>query len=39
MWLWLEDSAQLKLEEVIQSLLRPCDRTTYGQKLSETDPK
>jgi putative transposase len=28
----LSEEAQLKLE-LIQSLLEPCDRTTYGQKL------
>lgn len=30
----LSEEAQLKLE-VIQTLLEPCDRTTYGQKLKE----
>ncbi|NDJ24444.1 AAA family ATPase [Nostoc sp. B(2019)] len=30
----LSEEAQLKLE-VIQSLMEPCDRTTYGQKLRE----
>jgi len=34
----LSDEAQLKLE-VIQSLLKPCDRTTYGQKLKEAAEK
>ncbi|MBD2495472.1 Mu transposase C-terminal domain-containing protein [Nostoc sp. FACHB-280] len=34
----LSEEAQLKLE-VIQSLLEPCDRTTYGQKLKEAAEK
>ncbi|MEH2413298.1 Mu transposase C-terminal domain-containing protein [Nostoc sp.] len=34
----LSEEAQLKLE-VIQSLLEPCDRTTYGQKLREAAEK
>jgi putative transposase len=34
----LSEEAQLKLE-VIQSLLEPCDRNTYGQKLKETAEK
>jgi putative transposase len=34
----LSQEAQLKLE-VIQSLLEPCDRTTYGQKLKEAAEK
>jgi len=34
----LSAEAQLKLE-VIQSLLEPCDRTTYGQKLKEAAEK
>ncbi|MBD2139644.1 Mu transposase C-terminal domain-containing protein [Anabaena sp. FACHB-1237] len=34
----LSEEAQLKLE-VIQSLLEPCDRTTYGQKLKAAAEK
>lgn len=34
----LSEEAQLKLE-VIESLLEPCDRTTYGQKLKEAAEK
>ncbi len=34
----LSEEAQVKLE-VIQSLLEPCDRTTYGQKLREAAEK
>ncbi len=34
----LSEEAQLKLE-VIQSLLEPCDRNTYGQKLKEAAEK
>lgn len=34
----LPEEAQLKLE-VLQSLLEPCDRTTYGQKLKEAAEK
>jgi len=34
----LSEEAQLKLE-VLQSLLEPCDRTTYGQKLKEAAEK
>jgi putative transposase len=34
----LSEEAQLKLE-VIQNLLEPCDRTTYGQKLKEAAEK
>ena len=34
----LDEEAQRKLE-VIQSLLEPCDRTTYGQKLREATLK
>jgi putative transposase len=34
----LSEEAQVRLE-VIQSLLEPCDRTTYGQKLREAAEK
>ena len=34
----LDSEAQLKLE-VIQSLIEPCDRATYGQKLREAAEK
>ncbi|EAZ90284.1 Mu transposase C-terminal domain-containing protein [Crocosphaera chwakensis] len=34
----LSDEAQLKLE-VIQTLLKPCDRKTYGQRLQEAAEK
>jgi len=34
----LSEEVQLKLE-VIQSLVEPCDRTTYGQKLKESAEK
>ncbi|ACK66252.1 integrase catalytic subunit [Rippkaea orientalis PCC 8801] len=34
----LSDEAQLKLE-VIQALLEPCDRATYGQRLREAAEK
>ncbi|MGB5770393.1 MAG: transposase, partial [Crocosphaera sp.] len=34
----LSDEAQLKLE-VIQTLLEPCDRKTYGQRLEEAAEK
>ena len=34
----LSDEAKLKME-VIQSLLEPCDHTTYGQRLREAAAK
>ena len=34
----LDNEAQRKLE-IIQSLIEPCDRTTYGQKLREAAEK
>lgn len=34
----LSEAAKFKME-IIQSLLEPCDRTTYGQKLREAAEK
>ena len=34
----LDDEAQLKME-VIQTLLEPCDRSTYGKRLREAAEK
>ena len=34
----LDEEAQLKLE-VIQNLLEPCDRATYGKRLEEAADK
>jgi len=34
----LDEEAQIKLE-VIQTLLEPCDRATYGNKLRESAAK